>query len=173
MPTEVDAVCTHARTMLPVRLRGKGYCFNSSAIETPTMSMRSLLPCRLRRCGRLCHAVLMIMPAQPMRPSVSCGLRDHAGSADAARRQCCRRDNAGSADAARRQCCQPPRQCRHCRCCLDAMLTTVNADHSRCCVPDANRLTPVLSLLSPPGYTSRDIAAGISLSAHNDQRQDS
>ena len=138
----------------------------------PTMSMRSLLPCRLRRCGRLCHAVLMIIPAQPMRPSVSCGLRDHAGSADAARRQCCRRDNAGSADAARRQCCQPPRQCRHCRCCLDAMLTTVNADHSRCCVPAANRLTPVSSL-SPPGYTSRDIAAGISLSADNDQRQDS
>ena len=157
MPTEVDAVCTRARTMLPVRLRGKRYCFNSSAIEMPTMSMRSLLPCRLRRCGRLCHAVLMIMPAQPMRPSVSCGLRDHAGSADAARRQCC----------------QPPRQCRHCRCCLDAMLTTVNADHSRCCVPAANRLTPVLSSLSPPGYTSHGIAAGISLSAENDQRQDS
>ena len=36
MPTDVDAVCTHARTMLPVRLRGKRYCFTSFVREMPT-----------------------------------------------------------------------------------------------------------------------------------------
>ena len=78
----------------------------------PAQPMRPSVSCGLR-----------IMPAQPMRPFVSCGQETMLACA-----------NAGSADAARRQCCLPLRQCRHCRCCQEAMLSSRQGRLSRCCL---------------------------------------
>ena len=78
MPTDVDAVCTHARTMLPVRLRGKGYCFTSFAREMPTNRRCCLLYATTLHLLREGNADESSMPAQPMRSLWPCGLCGHA-----------------------------------------------------------------------------------------------